>query len=377
MCAPVSPSATCYEPGGLGGLQLGHEVEQAEPVRLTATLDTVRIAHAAAQDLQTAADAEHRHAGSCAPGDRACDAGRAQPLEIGQRALGARDHDRGGVLDLGRTAHVARMPAERRELVVVRDPGQGDDGDAPFSGGALERDSVLLGQRDVEPGNYSERGHARAFLEPGRAGRQQSLVTTEAVEQEAREQPALGLREAVPGAEQVRERAAPVDVAAQQHGRLDLEGDGHVDDVAVAQVDLRRAACALDHDDVVVVEQAVERVADDRPEVRAALAPGQLREREIGRAQHDDLGARVGLRLDQHRVHARLRRDARGRRLHDLRPAELAAVVGHAGVVAHVLGLERRDAQALVGQQAAERGSQIGLAGVRRAALHHEGSTHR
>ncbi len=75
--------------------------------------------------------------------------------------------------------------------------------------------------------------------------------------------------------EQVRERAAAVDVAAQQHRRRDLERDRHVDDVAVAQVDLGRAARALDHDDVVVVQQPVQRFAHDRPELRAALAPGQ------------------------------------------------------------------------------------------------------
>ena len=119
------------------------------------------------------------------------------------------------------------------------------------------------------------------------------------------------------------------------------------------------------------------RLAHDGPEPRAPLAPGQPRDREVGLAQHDDLRARVGLRLDQHRVHARLGRDARRRRLHDLRPPELAAVRCHAGVVAHVLGLERRDAQALVGQQAAERGGQVRLAGVRRAALHHQRLTHR
>ena len=236
----------------------------------------------------------------------------------------------------------------------------------------LERDAVLLGQRDVEPRDHPERGHAGALLEPGRAGRQQRCVAAEAVEQEARQQVALRVGQAVPRAQQVRERPAAVDVAAEQHGSRDLERDRHVDDVAVAQVDLRRAARALDHDDVVVVEQAVEGVAHDGPELRAALAPGQLRDGEVGRAQHDDLRARVGLGLDQHRVHAGLRRDARGCRLHDLRAAELAAVVGHAGVVAHVLRLERRDPQALVGQDAAERGGQIRLARMRGAALHHQ-----
>ena len=209
------------------------------------------------------------------------------------------------------------------------------------------------------------------------AGRQQRGVAAEAVEQEAREQVALLRRQAVPRAQEVREGAAAVDVATQQHGCRDLERDRHVDDVAGSQVDLRRASSAFDDDDVVLVEQAVQRVANDGPEPRTALAPGQLRDREVGLAEHDDLRARVGLGLDQHRIHARLRCDARGGGLHDLRPPELAAVVRHAGVVAHVLRLERRHAQAFLGQQAAECGREVRLAGVRRAALHHQGPTHR
>ena len=156
--------------------------------------------------------------------------------------------------------------------------GRATIGDAAVAGRALERDAVLLGQGDVEPRDDPERRHAGALLEPGRPGREQRGVAAEAVEQEAGEQRALAVREAVPRAQQVREGAAAVDVAAQQHGRRDIERDGHVDDVAVTQVDLGRAARAFDHDDVEIVEQAVQRAAHDGPEPRAALAPGQPRD---------------------------------------------------------------------------------------------------
>ena len=311
--------------------------------------------------------------------DRARQARGAQPLEVGQRALRPRNHDRGRRFELGGAADEARVRAERGELVQVRDPGQRRR--------SAMRPSPASGLWSATPSSSgsgtSSHGTTPSVGTPVRSsshsgpGASSDGVAAEAVEQEAREQVALGLGEAVPRAEQVCERPAAVDVAAQQDGRADLERDRHVDDVAVAQVDLGRTARALDHDDVVVVHQPVQRRANDRPERRAALAPGQTRDLVIGLAQHDHLRARVGLGLDEHRVHARLGRDARGGGLHDLRAPELAPVGRDAGVVAHVLRLERRHAQALVGEQPAERCRQIRLARVRRAALHHQRLTHR
>ena len=47
------------------------------------------------------------------------------------------------------------------------------------------------------------------------------------------------------------EHAAPVDVAHQQHRRIHQLCQAHVDDVVRLEVDFRRAARALDDDDVV------------------------------------------------------------------------------------------------------------------------------
>jgi hypothetical protein len=60
-----------------------------------------------------------------------------------------------------------------------------------------------------------------------------------------------------------------------------------------------------------------------------------------------------------------------------LRAADLAAVVGDGGVVRHVLRLERRHAQPRAREDAAERGDEGRLAGVRRRALHHEHAAER
>ena len=46
------------------------------------------------------------------------------------------------------------------------------------------------------------------------------------------------------------EHAAPVDIACQQDRGIHQLGQPHVDDVVRLQVDLRRAAGALDDDDV-------------------------------------------------------------------------------------------------------------------------------
>src|SRR4029077_9178834 len=68
-----------YASRGLAGPQLGLELEQPEALRLAAALDALRIAHAPAEHLQPAADAQHGHACRRPPGDRAGDAGGAQP----------------------------------------------------------------------------------------------------------------------------------------------------------------------------------------------------------------------------------------------------------------------------------------------------------
>ena len=60
-------------------------------------------------------------------------------------------------------------------------------------------------------------------------------------------------------------------------------------------------------------------------------------------ALDDDLRPGLALRLQKHRIHVHRWLAPRGERLGDLRPADLATLDGYAGIVRHVLRLERRD----------------------------------
>jgi hypothetical protein len=73
-------------------------------------------------------------------------------------------------------------------------------------------------------------------------------------------------------------------------------------------------------------------------------------------AEQHDLGPPVTARLEQHRVHPRVRLDARRRCLHGLGPADLRTAGGDKGVQGHVLGLERGDTDTLPSQPAAQPG---------------------
>ena len=88
---------------------------------------------------------------------------------------------------------------------------------------------------------------------------------------------------------------------------------------------------------------------------------------------HDHLRAGVGLRLEQHRVHVHRWRNAGSARLQHLRAADLPAVSRDAGIVRHVLRLERRDLQAAVGERAGKASHDQRLADVRPGALEHDG----
>ena len=104
-------------------------------------------------------------------------------------------------------------------------------------------------------------------------------------------------------------------------------GEAHVGDVALAQVDLGRAARALDEDEIGLGFEARETVEHGAHQLGLQRLIFARAGGADDAALHDDLRADLALRLQQHRVHVDARRNAAGARLQRLRPADLAAVV--------------------------------------------------
>ena len=236
------------------------------------------------------------------------------------------------------------------------------------------KNTILLGQAVLPPhGQRGHRGDAGQILQHLRRGRQQTGVASELVEHKAADQRAVWFGQQGPGAVQVGKGAAPVDVSYQQASGFSVLRHPHVDDVAGRQVDFGRRACALNHHHVVVGHQRIERFRDVGPDPGAALAPGHGGQRHIDLAQQHHLAVGVALGLEQQRVHAHIGHRARSQRLEVLGAADLATC-HHAGVVAHVLRLERRHLQALASVMPAQRSGEPTLASAAGGAQHHDAS---
>ena len=125
------------------------------------------------------------------------------------------------------------------------------------------------------------------------------------------------------GSQQGREDAAAIDIAYQQAGRIGGLRHAHVHDIVRLQVDLGNAPRTLDHDEVAPGTEPVE--ALPHPFERLGLVGVVLPDRHVpDRPPLDDhLAPGVGVRLQKHRVHVGVGRDAARLRLHRLRPADL------------------------------------------------------
>ena len=139
----------------------------------------------------------------------------------------------------------------------------------------------------------------------------------------------------------MREHTTTIDVSDQYHRAINRFGETHVGDVAVAQVDLSRAACAFNQHHVILPSETF--VGFKHCRHRARLVVVIVARIHVGAclAVNDDLRTHVGVRLQQHRVHVGVRREAGGLRLQGLRAADFATVTGDSAVERHVLWLER------------------------------------
>ena len=328
-----------------------------------------------AQHLQAAANPQHEPARRRVPLHGPVQALLTQPGQIGAGVLAAGQDDPVGIDQLGGGSGPhqpqARHVFQGLELVQVADARIGNHGHGGVNGpgpqGAVVEHTVFLGQT-VPPqhGQGGHGGHARERGQPFGAGRQQGGIATEFVEHEPSDEALLLGRQQSPGAVEMGEGAAAVDVGDQQAARARMPRHPHVDDIAGVQVDLGRGASPFDHDEVVGGPQFVERLADVGPDPLTASAPRHGAELAVGLPQQDDLAAGIGLGLEEDGVHAHIGPHAGREGLEVLGAADFAPATvgaGHdAGVVAHVLRLERGDLEALAREVAAQGGGQPAFA---------------
>ena len=221
-------------------------------------------------------------------------------------------------------------------------------------------------------GHDAERRPGRGGLDRPQAFVEEMNISAHLVDNEAMNARAIIARQHDARADETRDHAAAVDVADEDHRHARRLGEAHIGDVAGAQVDLGRAARALDQDDVGASPDDREALHDRRQQFALARRIVARPHRRETATLHDHLRAGLALRLQQHGVHVHARRDAGGTRLQRLRAADLAAIRRDRGVVRHVLRLERHDAHAAPDQEARQTGDQRRLADVGAGALEHQ-----
>ena len=236
---------------------------------------------------------------------------------------------------------------------------------------------VLLGQvaGGVAPGDRAQRGQAGPGVDDRVGAVEEAGIAAELVHDVAGEPgPLLGLEQAH-RAHELGDHAAALDVADQSHGRPGPAGEAHVGDVALAQVHLGRAASTLDQDEVGAGGEPGEALQHARHELRLEAVIVTSTAAGASTLPCTTTCAPVSLSgFSRTGFMSHQRRRAAGPRLERLRPTDLAAVGGDGGVVAHVLRLERQDAQAAAGEGTAQPGREQGLAGVGAGALQHDGA---
>ncbi len=111
-------------------------------------------------------------------------------------------------------------------------------------------------------GQHAERGDTAACLELGAGATEQRPVAPEAIDDESPDQRRQLVRQDPHRPVEVREDAAPLDVAHQDGGDAGPPGQAEVHDVVAQQVDLRRAARTLADDHVEAGPQRGQCVVD-------------------------------------------------------------------------------------------------------------------
>ncbi len=174
----------------------------------------------------------------------------------------------------------------------------------------------------------------------------------------------------------MRDDSAAIDVADEHNRRSGGAGETHIGDIVRAQINLGGAARPLDDHKVAGGFKAREAFHHRRSQPgfpRLIIARFRL---TGDLSAHDDLRAIIALRLEQHRIHIDACRQTRGPRLQGLRTADFAAIHRHGGVIRHILRLERRNANAAIGEGARQSRDDERFADVGPRALDHQRPAH-
>ena len=148
------------------GLEHRANRQQAQAAHRSTAFGAERIAHFLTENLISAADAEHRRARRCALEQHGLDARLAQPLQIGQGVLRARDDDEVRLAQIGSALHITHAHSvdgvERDEVGEVRHLGKPDDGDVDQRLGAAHvqtvGQAVLVVDVEQRIGNHARNG---------------------------------------------------------------------------------------------------------------------------------------------------------------------------------------------------------------------------
>ena len=169
---------------------------------------------------------------------------------------------------------------------------------------------------------------------------------------------------------------APVDIPGQQDRCVHKLCQSHIYNIILLQIDLCRAARPLDHDHIVLPPQFLISFHDIRDIF--FFMPVIFHRRHIadGPPVKDHLGAGVVGRLEQDRVHGRVRLDPGRLRLHHLGTPHLQPVPGDKGIERHILGFKGGHAVSILTEHPAESACEHTLPGIGHGPLYHDRTFH-
>ena len=206
--------------------------------------------------------------------------------------------------------------------------------------------------------------------------RQNRGIAPELVDDEPGHPRPLLLRQQHQGADKLCKDAARIDVPHQQHGGIRHFREPHIHDILLLQVDLRRAPCALDDDNVIFRRKLLIGRHDLRHQAlfEAEVLPGP--HVAAHPAVHDNLRAHIRGGLQQNGIHQHRGFNAGGLRLYDLRPAHFQPLLRDEGVERHILGFKGCHPVAVLMQDPAQPRRNEALPRIAHGALNHDGFCH-